>query len=395
MKKLLIMRVILFLIVPLSLFPRDDTDVHIQPAFLPFCADVMGMGGAFTASSKGYSSLFYNPAGFALGDYSLTFVTAGLYSYIDPLTFVGFSRMDQSDKVETITRKILSGGYGNGLHAGIGFVKSGLGIGASFIMDSNLNGTDTLATATGSVHMSLGFILGYAQKFSFSDMIVSIGADIRPMARVYVPVSSEPVADMLTLYAGGCGDLFEILESENALHGIGIGFDLGVITQYKNLKFGVSVRDIGGTQFDYRENTFGDVIDTVAQSGIFPQNGSKPDGIYRIPMNVSAGISYHPDLGSLSKTIDPQVHFDLDDIVNNFIEEKDFLLMLHLGVEATLFDTLTIRGGFAQGHFSAGMGIHLLFLDVDAAFFTQEKGRTPGDIPSTCSLIELAVRMKL
>lgn len=380
---------------PLCLFSQDNEIVYYQPPFLPFCVDVMGMGEAFTANSKGYSSLFYNPAGFAMGDYSLTLVTASPWIYTDPLTLFRLPGMSGSVKEETISSEILSGGYGNGIHAGIGFVKNGLGLGASFIMDSYFSAEDNINNMTGNVHMTLGFILGYAHAFTFNNIILSIGGDIRPMARVYVPVPNTLALDIFESYVVDGADLFGILGNTSALYGLGIGFDAGVIIQFGNFKCGLSVRDMGGTQFDFRESPFNEVMNSLADSGIFPQDGVRPDGVYKIPMNISTGVSYHPDLGSLSEIVDPQIHLDFKDIANVILEEKSLLLLPHLGLELALFDIVTIRGGFAEGYFSAGMGINVLFLDLNLAFFTRENGDFPGEIPGSSSVIELAVRLKL
>lgn len=395
MNKIALFIFLVLLFSPLCLFSQDNEIIYYHPPFLPFCIDVMGMGEAFTANSKGYSSLFYNPAGFAMGDYSLTLVTASPWVYTDPFTLFRLPGMNESAKEQAISREILSGGYGNGIHAGIGFVKSGIGLGVSFIMDSYLYGEDAIDNLTGNVHMTLGFILGYAYAFTFHNLTLSIGGDIRPMARVFVPVTNELALDIFDSYAAGGTDLFGVLADSSALYGFGIGFDAGAIVQFGDFKFGCSVRDLGGTHFDYRESTFDEVMDSLADSGIFPENGTKPDAIYKIPMNISAGVSYHPDLGDISKIIDPQIHLDFQDIGNVILDGKSLLLLPHLGCEASLFDILTVRGGFAEGNFSAGLGINILFLDLNLAYFTGEKGDSPGEIPANTSVIELAVRLKI
>jgi hypothetical protein len=88
MKRAVIISIVLLFTIPMLLVGQDTGSINYQPAFLPFLVDVMGMGGAFTASSRGYSSLFYNPAGFAMDDYSLTFVSAGPFVYTDPFSFL-------------------------------------------------------------------------------------------------------------------------------------------------------------------------------------------------------------------------------------------------------------------------------------------------------------------
>jgi hypothetical protein len=395
-----VLKRVVFCIILLSLagipcFSQGGSTIHDQPPFLPVCPAIMAQGGAFTAESNGYDSLFYNPAGFANGVGGLTLASISPWGYADPFTLMTLHHSSDESAEQLMTDLITSGGYGGGYAGLISFVKAGLGIGAAFIFDSYLHGNEDLTESDGSVHMTLGFVIGYAYMFKFPGINLSIGADVRPMARVYVPVTDTLAIDLYNEYVDGGGDIIGILNSTPALSGIGIGFDAGAIADFGLFKFGLSVRDIGGTLFDYRESTFDEIMDSLANSGLFPGDAQKVEDRYIIPMNVSAGVSFHPDLGTLSDIVDPTFHLDIQDIIEVFAENKDILLLLHIGAEATFFKMFSLRAGFAQGHFSLGAGVRLWYLDINTVFFTRELGKEYGDIPNSCSSIELAIRLTL
>jgi hypothetical protein len=391
--KNILLFIILLSLAVMSCFSQES--VHDQPPFLPVCPAIMAQGGAFTADANGYNSLFYNPAGFANGDGGLTLASITPWGYADPFTLMTLHHSSGESAERLMTGLIASGGYGGGYAGIISFVKAGLGIGAAFIYDSYLHGNEELTETDGSVHMTLGFVLGYAYRFQFPGFYLSIGADVKPMARVYVPVTNALALSLYDEYVTGGGDIIGVLGDAPALSGIGIGFDAGAIADFGLLKFGLYVRDIGGTLFDYRESTFNEIMDSLANSGVFPGDTQKADDRYMIPMNVSAGVSFHPDLGTLTDIVDPSFHLDIQDIAGVFAEDKDMLLLLHIGAEATFFKMVSLKAGFAQGYFSFGAGVKLWFLDINTVFFIQERGREPGDIPNSCSALELAIRLSL
>ncbi|MBN1698211.1 MAG: hypothetical protein JW881_11910 [Spirochaetales bacterium] len=395
MLKYIILFSMFMLVAGVYSFSQDGGPVSKQPPFLPVNPAVMAQGGAFTADANGYNSLFYNPAGFAVGDGGLTIASITPWGYSDPFTLMTLHHSSSVSADRLLTDLVSSGGYGGGYAGLISFVKAGLGIGAAFVFDSYLHGNEELTQTDGSVHMTLGFVLGYAYLFTFPGFSLSIGADVRPMARVYVPVTETLAVRLFEEYITGGSDVIGVLDNAPALSGIGIGFDAGLIADFGIIKCGLSFRDIGGTLFDYRESTFDEIMTSLADSGVFPEDAEKPEERYIIPMNVSAGVSVHPDLGDLEDIVKPVFHLDLQDIVEVFAEHRDPLLLLHIGAEATLFEIFSLKAGFAGGHFSLGAGVKLWFLDINMAFFTTERGTSAGDVPNSCSAIEVAARLAL
>jgi hypothetical protein len=395
MKYILIAGLLLIFLTAVNLYSQENEQVFDQPPFLPSFANIAGMGGAFIVS-HGLGSLFYNPAGFSMGDFSLTLATAGLWNYMDPLALLTYSGLLPESKEQILFDRLFSGGYGSGFSAGLGLVKSGLGIGLFFMMDTFLSGESDLVTIEGNHTMTLGFVLGYAHAFNIAGMVLSIGADIRPMARIYVPLSAGHVSEILDYYTGrNSSGLFKILADADALYGPGLAFDSGIIAELGDFSCGLSIRDIGNTRFYYSKSTFDAVIDSLLNSGLFPDDGKAVGNIYQIPMNLSIGISYHPDLGGFSKILDPEINFDVCDILNRAGEKSDPFSLLRFGVQTKFFDTAVLRGGFDQGRLSAGFGLQILVFDFNCAFFTRVFDTPSPYYPANGSLLDFTVRIRL
>ena len=75
--------------------------------------------------------------------------------------------------------QITRGGVGAGGSWGIGYVGGGLGLGASFILDSILSGPSLLG-ASGDLTGTLGFIGGLSVPFDVGRFKIHVGGDVRP-----------------------------------------------------------------------------------------------------------------------------------------------------------------------------------------------------------------------
>jgi len=400
-KEIIIMREITLAILFLTCLvvsAQDSALMYNLPPFLPVCPSVVAKGEAFTAEAKGFDSLFYNPAGFANGDNSLTFLAASPWVYTDPLTqILLFNKdMDSKEIEDILFNEIFSGGYGSGFSGAIGLVKNGLGIGAAFISDSHISGDKQISDVRGEVHMTLGFVLGYAYTFSLSGIEISIGADIKPMARIYVPLSNTLALSMLENYTSKDEvSLFELLSEANALYGLGIGFDSGIIIRFGALKFGASIMDIGNTLFYFKSNSLKTIMDSLYNSGIFPPEGTSIKEKYSIPMNISIGAAFNPDMGSIKSIIDPNFYIDFRDITSLLFDQENPLFILHIGIETRLANLFTLYGGYSKGLFSFGCGISLLFFDISAAVFTQNLTKNENPKSDFGSVAGLSIKLNL
>ena len=367
-----------------------------EEPFLPLSPAIMGRGGSYIADAQGYNAFFYNPAGFSRGSGAFTLASSSTWIYARPdmlitqIVQAATGSQSQSSLVNFINTQVTTGGLGVGSSLGIGYVGDGFGLGAVFIVDSMLYG-QTLLGVTGDLTATLGFIGGLSIPFDLGGVKVHVGADLRPMIRIHVPVPNSTALTIVTDLATG-GDVVSALNSAQALYGSGIGLDLGAIADLGWLSFGVSIRDLGGTQFNYTSNTFGAVTSSLGSQGSFP-SGTPTSDTYVIPMDVGAGIAIHPVLGRSSLFFDPRISFDMRNIVGAIDGSADVWTLLHAGAEVGLLNTFTVRAGLNQGYLTVGGGMKLLFLDLNMAIFSQELGAHIGDRPAAGMTFNVDIRI--
>lgn len=360
-------------------------EVYDSPQFAPVTPELIGQGGAFTAVAHGYNALFTNPAGFANEGGSFTLLSTTLSPYVFPTQEVmdGVSGVDFSaspdvflkDAVTVLDDTLRNNGLGSNINAGMAIVGKGLGLGVVTDFDIYARGKNALGTEVDAA-ATVAAIAGLAFTFDLGTrMKLLVGGDIRAMHRIEMrDVTISEILDYMD-------------ETKNtelyALQGSGFAVDLGTILKWGGLSFGVSVRDLGGTTFSYQEKTLEQV-----QS---QEPGIDVADDYVIPMSINTGIGWHPNLGILRWLIDPTFQVDYEHV---FYEEKDptFWTGLHAGTEIRVLRFIKVRGGINQGYVTAGLGMKLLFLDVNASYFTREMGIYSGAKPNQGLTLEAAIR---
>lgn len=92
-------------------------------------------------------------------------------------------------------------------------------------------------------------------------------------------------------------------------------------------------------------------------------------------MKVNLGLEFHPDLGVVRYLFDPSVSIDLLDVTAGVrvVQEggeltPDVLLsMLNFGAQADLLRVFSVRAGYYGGYLSAGVGLKVFLIDINAA----------------------------
>jgi hypothetical protein len=363
--------------------------------FAPLDPAVMGRGESLVADATGWDSFFYNPAGFSRqnGSFTLADTTSWIYARPDELMTLGQAALaatpSAADLLSFMSAQVTGGGIGAGMSAGIGYVGNGLGLGAMFVVDSLLSGPSLLGLS-GDATATLGFVGGLSFPFELGGITIHLGGAVRPMVRLHVPLGGADALALLSAVAGGT-DILSALSGAPALYGVGIGLDLGTIVELGWFDLGVSVRDLGGTQFRYAGSTFGAATSALGAEFKFPA-GSTVTDTYTIPMDIRVGMAFHPDLGTLSGVIDPSVSVDLDNVVGAVTGAASVWSLLHAGVNVKLLSLFTVSAGLDQGYVTAGAGLKLLFLDINAAVFTRELGAHLGDKPNSGVTLDVALR---
>ncbi len=423
-------------ILPLFLLVLGFNSLDAEPRYRfdrPFAwtsPEIMAQGGSYTAIASGFNSLMTNPAGFAFnhnrkkmksrshtnqiyttiqGDTIVVLeeeatertvyqergevTILGLQPIItaNPFTLLGdpsaFS--NTQSMIPVLFDQLKNNGLGAAVQAGGGYVGHGLGFGLIAYLDGMFPGTRYITSVNGSMTLTVSLVGGYAHKFHFGPVDLAIGADVRPMWRLKIKdLGFNTVLDQL----GGEGFSPEdLLANSDTLTGWAIGFDAGVLAKWRFLSMGFSLRDIAHTRYQYKTTN-------LITGSLNPFTGKNYSGIpYISPMTLNIGIGVQPDFGRLNKFLAFKAHAEFKiplinaDEVADFVE-KSFWSILHLGTEVKFFDILSLRGGFSSGYLTAGFGLDLWIVELNAAIYSQEVGRQAGDDQQMGVNMELVFR---
>ena len=374
--------------------------IHL-PRLTPLDPTVIGQGGSYTAVAEGYPALFTNPAGFRLGRGSLTLLSTTAWAHARPDTLLDDATalpLDDPSTILTMLEHQYEGEGSNemvgvGASVGIGWSGGGIGLGLSSTAEVRTLGEGFPFGITGELQGGFDFVGGISVPLSLLGMDLSIGADVRPIVRIYAPLSSATMADVLATLAQSSVNPLPALDSVPTLNGFGLAIDTGAMAALGPMRFGLSIRDLFGTQVSFAEHSFGEVFESLQVGGL-PRVTSDTvvNNDYRVPMSVSVGTSFHPDLGPFRHLIDPTIHAELRDIGALFRDDHSIWTRLHVGTQLRVLHLFRLRAGLNQGYFTLGAGAKLLFLDVNAAVFTQELGLASGEKPSAGFSVEAAIR---
>ncbi len=327
-----------------------------QPGLQARC---FAMGGTCISHVRGAASLFYNPAALARVegfDLIIADVQAGISKDV-----VDFSSKFQG---ATFSASDFNQLYGKTLTADVaartGFAMPGFGFGLFSNNSTNMQFSDpTFPTFHMNLISEYGYVVGGA--FSLGSE-TSLGISARHIKRW----GGDKDIDMMSL-VGSSSD--GVASSNFQDHGVGHGLDLAFMTTLNHpMKPTLSVvwQDVGVTTFNLT-------------SGVAP-----PPPQYD---NLIFGAAIKQELGIFSFT---------HAFEYKFIRTSGYDLSkkLHLGTEAS-FGPLDIRGGINQGYVTYGVGLDLLFFQLDAAAYATELGTYAGQSRSDRYTVSLTFGLDL
>jgi len=367
--------------------------------FSPVIPGLMGQGGAAVATARGWDSFFTNPAGFSRDGGNFTVLEAGTWLYASPDKLIGIAQEAiggglGAGLLPLINDEITGGGFGVGASAGIGYAAKGLGLGMVVVADSYFWGP-TLLGMSGDLPATLGFMGGMSFPLQAGPFTIHVGGMLRPMVRIHTLL---PNADAIAFFDNFFNlglSFIDSLGAANAVYGVGVALDLGAIAELGWFTLGLSIRDLGGTVFNYS------IDDVATLAAVFGSELRLPPGSavtdrYVIPMDVGFGVAFHPKMGGFNKILDPTLHVDLTDMVNVIsgaaAGESSIWKMFHLGAELKIVRVLSAWAGLNQGYFTFGAGLDLFVLEINASVFTRELGDYLGDRRSSGFTLEAAFR---
>lgn len=354
------------------------------------------LGGRHVALADDFQTLFANPAGlldvepqFSYGELGLQ-ASGPVFSLtslvIETLGGSDFTAMLANSSVQQLLRSV----YARlSLSGPLYFGYAGAGMGFGVFNESRLllqsAGSSSLEIRVGERFLLRG---GYGIDIPLpeaANSTLAVGLGLKGFVRGDSVVS----ASLLTL-PSVIDNFGPDLLSDSPFELVsGIGIDTGVRYVWRELlAAGLTVNNL------YTPSavvTYPTTSEFLGGSG----TGSAP-AYATYPQEVNLGVAYTPPLGTADRYVqDLKVLFDYSDIFDFWIDPtnaENIVLKMGLGVEATFLEILSVRGGFSQGLFAAGLGIDLAFVQVNAAMFGTELSSEPGLRPIYNLVIGLEFR---
>jgi hypothetical protein len=79
-------------------------------------------------------------------------------------------------------------------------------------------------------------------------------------------------------------------------------------------------------------------------------------------------------------------------LVGLFSGDRTVWTLLHAGAQVRILSLFSVSAGLNQGYLTAGFGVKLFFIDINAALFTRELGVRAGDKPNAGAALDVSIR---
>ena len=358
-------------------------------------ARMNALGGDHVALADDVTTLFSNPAGFQAAGPQFTFseltanLTGPIFSIADlvikivngtnPLTLL------TDTKVQSLLTSLYTAVTLNGPLA-FGYVGNGLGFGFFNSSGLTFSTVGTVPTITAGVGEDLQFIGGYAFRIPLPASMKStldLGLSVRTFAQGNVTLS-ESIISFFSLLSGFSPS---ILTSQPFDLDVGFGVDTGIRYSWNDI---ITVGIVGRNLYaPVMRNAYATLTDFT--------NGAAPAVTYgSLPIDLSAGLLFSPRLGFLEAYMTGlKVMLDYADILDfltHATTATNPILHIGLGIEAVLLKVLSLRAGFGDGYFSAGLGIDLTAFKFNVTMYGSELSTEPGLRPAYNLLAGLEFR---
>ncbi len=356
---------------------------------LPKNARSVALGGSSLLFTKGCDALWGNPAGLA-GKKSLTLFDSSTWAYIMPtplniqnLAAILDKQKNQEEITSILDNLVAENGFGGGEYLQFGWISDGFGIGIDSV-------TDAIATGSGlddsvlNARTQINAVFGMGWLTHLGPFEITLGANVRGFYRMDTSSDGwafKPLSKALVSNA----DIYSVIQSDKLIGGFGFAIDAGGTLSFGPFSLGFMVRDLAD-RFAMKESSIKEIADTY----MVPMGGLN---FYAISPIYTFGFSLALDQDSLLPVLlfveadDPLSLFSL---LSSNIEEIPS--KMHFGLEIGILKFFALRVGFNQGCFSAGTGFHLLFLDLNAAMFTEPVNIAGSEIKRSGVMLQGAIK---
>lgn len=356
---------------------------------LPKDARSAGLGGASLVFAEGYGALWGNPAGLAEKK-SVTFIDSSTWAYIKPtprdIKNIAAILQGQTDRDQTATilnDLIAENGFGGGEFLGFGWTGEGMGLGITSITDAVIGGTG-LSDSTLDMRSQTSAVLGLAWPFHFGPFALNVGASARGYYRIETIAEGwqfNPIAQAILT----ASNIYSVISSDHVIGGFGVSIDAGATLSFGPVGIGFMVRDFSD-KFAMNESS----IEDIANSYMVPSGGLD---YYSVSPVYTAGLSF--TLDQKSQCV-PTFFIEMDDpfsLLSLISTDAEAIpSKLHIGAEIKILKFLSLRAGYNEGYISMGTGLKILFLEVNAAMFTEPVSIGTETVGRTGVMIQGAIR---
>lgn len=351
------------------LYGIDDSE-HMARPVLPM---VRAMGDAFTAVANDESTVFYNPAGYAIITESITSVfSLGIKLNIDDTALrlynalISGTDVTSSGNIDTylsdttvalgITGPIFIGRVGNNF--GFAFFNS-----INPLLDTRPGGI--LPSARFDAFMDIGIVGGYGISVPFLEGLYA-GANLKLLLRTKSEIDGTILAVLDTV-----SDTSEIPVSR----AVGFGSDIGLLyIPHTWISFGLTAHDFFGTRFSEWKS--------VNRSEDLSSSMIKP----RIAFGI-AFYPFHPEREP-SQFRNFVVAFDYKDL----LDYTSVFSNIKFGASFDTLRILTLRAGIDGGYLSGGIGFNLTIFHIYLAYFVDELGAYAGANPTQNLMLDFVFK---
>ena len=370
-----------FLIVLLSGLPIFSQSITIDSPVVIQSIRMNAMGGTHVAFADGLDSLIANPASFRKTPpvLSLSALNLGLSGPIFDIASVIIESMATSNPQSVLLSEnvmsMLKSLYASmNLIGPITFGYVGKGLGFGFFSNSyiNFSSVGTVPTITSEVEQDFLFSGGYTFRIPLPRNWNST-LDFGILLKAFVRGEVEITSSILELFSLLSNPSVSIIYSQPFTLGIGVGIDSGLLYSYgERFSFGIVGENLYAPTLDNRYDTFQDFLNS--------ETPTMTNGI--VPVDLSAGIMFSPYLGPIELYVSNLKLFldygDILDFVTHPATAKNPILHVGIGAEVVLLEILSLRAGFYDGLFSAGLGLDLTFFRLNRAMYGRELSTEPG-----------------
>jgi hypothetical protein len=387
---------VLMLTATLPVFPQQ---LSLEQAVDIPSARTAAIGGVHVALADDITTLFSNPAGFQTAgpQMSLAELALGLAGPIFDMATVVSQLQVNSDPVSLISsssvqhllKNLYAAGILNGPFA-FGYVGDGLGFGLFNKSRVVFSTSGAIPVVSAQFEEDIIFTGGYAFSIPLppaAKSTLDIGLMLKTEVQGTVALSKS-ILDILALFTPPNSPTADLILSQPFRLTIGAGLDLGVRYSWNNLlTIGIVGRNLPTLT----------LIDSYPSLTSFTISTAPQQSYGYVPIDLSAGIMFSPGLGFLDRYISHlKLFLDYNDILD-FLTHPDTAMnpILHVGIgaEVTILEILSLRGGFYNGYFSAGLGMDLTIFRLDLAMFGRELSLEPALRPVYNLLIGIEFRL--